>query len=85
MTITLKSTTTALKDTNSGADARLINVRCPFHFKIKKNGAIVACNKLIVRTSPNSYGEAYCWRCRLKFDYKINGEEFTSIVKVKKK
>lgn len=57
--------------TNSMSE--LIEVRCPFQ-KVRNNGTISMCNRLIIRVSAGSSGEAYCRSCSLEFDFEVDSQ-----------
>lgn len=69
--------TKTLKSQESSA-ANLISIRCPNQFYSKKYNKNLSCFELCVRVKPGSTGEAYCRRCRKKFNFEVqtqSGEE----------
>ena len=55
-------------------DRVYIEVRCPFEQKSKRTQELYRCNALCTKTSPGSYGETRCRRCKRTFQYEIDDQ-----------
>lgn len=63
----------------------LIEIRCPFERLSKQDGKLYVCNSLCVKAAPGSSGEARCRKCRMNFEFYIDGRARpTTGVRVKK-
>lgn len=63
----------------------LSEIRCPFQRKSKKDENLYKCNRLCLKATPTSSGEAMCRSCHLAFEFVVdsNGDVIT-YVRVKK-
>lgn len=52
--------------------SKLIAIRCPYSRTAKKNGHVFPCDRLLIRVTPGSSGEAWCWSCRKRIDFEIS-------------
>jgi hypothetical protein len=49
---------------------QLIMIRCPFN-RTTKTGKTIPCGHPSVRVRPGSSGEAYCTRCKRKYEFDV--------------
>jgi len=52
--------------------ASLVEVRCPFEKASKRDEAIYKCNRVCVKVTPHSAGEARCRSCHMSFEFKVH-------------
>ena len=57
----------------SSAGPQLVSLRCPYSRTAKTNGHVYVCGRLIIKASPGSSGEAWCWSCRRRIIFNIEG------------
>lgn len=74
-TMDSKSTTRQRQSAPSAKDeSQVLNdwveIRCPFRTTTKR-GMTYICNRLCVKVSPGSSGEAFCGSCKLPFEFEI--------------
>lgn len=53
---------------------QLVEVRCPFKRRSKKDNNIYPCNHLCVKVNPGSSGETWCSPCKLTFEFEVNAQ-----------
>ena len=51
----------------------LISIKCPYEKISRTNGRTYTCESLCVRVHDGASGEAYCRKCRAKFDFAVKG------------
>lgn len=61
----------------------LLEIRCPFKIKSKKDGKLYNCNRICVKVTSGSSGEAMCRSCHLTFNFKTDNNEIKRTVKIK--
>lgn len=52
----------------------LIVIRCPFKKRGVKTNKIYICNRICVKVTPGSAGEAYCKSCSLAFEFSVDAQ-----------
>lgn len=63
----------------------LIEIRCPFTRKSKTDNQFYLCNRICVKVTPGSSGEAKCRSCHLSFEFEIDSQaRNTTGVRIKK-
>lgn len=71
--------------TPQNSEETLIEIRCPFERKSKKDGKMYPCNRLCVEVRAGSSGRARCRSCGLRFEFEIDSQSSISTgVRVKK-
>lgn len=50
----------------------LVEIRCPFQRKVKLYNKLYNCNRICVKVTPNSSGEAMCRSCHLRFEFEVD-------------
>jgi len=50
----------------------LIVIRCPFKKRGKHDNKIYICNRVCVKVTAGSAGEAYCKECKLAFEFEVD-------------
>ena len=63
-------------------EERLFPIKCPRLVYNKKTGEMMKCNKLCVKVTPGSEGEAYCRFCKLPFHFVVDSQA-KSILSIK--
>lgn len=62
----------------------LVEVRCPFTKKSKTDNQLYTCNRVCVKVTPGSEGEARCRSCHLSFEFEVDNQAHnTTGVRVK--
>lgn len=49
----------------------LQEIRCPFMRRSKKDNKLYNCNRICVKVTPGSSGEAMCRSCHLTFEFTV--------------
>ena len=63
----------------------LIEIRCPFKQKSKVDDKLYICNRICVKVTPDSSGEARCRHCHLNFEFSVDSNaQNTTGVRVKR-
>lgn len=63
----------------------LVEVRCPEWKAGKPNGQLYKCNRICVKVTPGSAGEARCRSCHVSFEFEVDSQaQMTTGVKVTK-
>lgn len=65
-------------------ETKLFEIRCPFKVRSRKNNHIYDCNQLCVKVASGSTGEAWCPKCKLAFDFDVDGTQSNRSIRVKK-
>lgn len=50
----------------------LVEIRCPFKKKSKLDDKMYACNRICVKVTPGSGGEARCRSCHKSFEFEVD-------------
>lgn len=50
----------------------LVDVKCPFKYISKSDNKEYECNRICVKVTPGSSGEAWCRRCAKVFEFVIS-------------
>lgn len=50
----------------------LIVIRCPFKKRGRHDNKLYICNRVCVKVTPGSAGEAYCKECKLTFEFVVD-------------
>jgi hypothetical protein len=62
----------------------LVEIKCPFEKRSKTNKEIYQCNRICVKVTPGSSGEARCRSCHLSFEFEVDSQaKMTTGVRVK--
>lgn len=52
----------------------LIVIRCPFKKRGRHDNKIYICNRVCVKVTPGSSGEAYCKECKMAFEFFVDNQ-----------
>lgn len=64
--------------------SKLVEIRCPFKYRSKKDNKTYSCNHLCCKVRAGSSGEAWCAKCQLSFEFEVNTQlENKTSVRVK--
>jgi len=52
----------------------LVEIRCPQYKKSKADNQLYKCNRVCVKVTPGSAGEARCRSCHLSFEFEVDNQ-----------
>ena len=55
-------------------EKNLIVIRCPFKRRGVHDNKPYICNRVCVKVTPGSAGEAHCKSCRLSFEFEVDSQ-----------
>lgn len=56
------------------SEKTFIEIRCPFEKQSKVDNNIYKCNRVCVKVTPGSAGEARCRSCHLSFEFEVDDQ-----------
>lgn len=63
----------------------LVEIRCPQFKKSKSDDQLYKCNRVCVKVTAGSAGEARCRSCHLSFEFEVDSQaQMTTGIRVKK-